>query len=199
MATYLSLDLDFFDRIDSIGNTMLLRQLLARVSKLPSVVVMSHEELVPHIMGLKRIKFNRLINLDEHSDLCGWRRTAGVFQPGELDCGNWVDHVPFAKGNEYIWYIPPCSAGCDCAEESYLSIDEVRWRWRKRRTRQWGNGYTTRAKLPWRDIKAAGIAMSPDYTDKVEYLKLKKVVMEYYTLPSDCIEIEQRYGIGTKT
>lgn len=201
MNTYLSLDLDFFDRTDVVGNTTLLRELLARTKHLPCTVVTSHEGLVAHIKSLKQIKFNHLINLDEHSDLTGFRVTRasnGRFCAPDMDCGNWVDHVPFStvKNSLYTWYIPPQSTGTDCAEEVYGLSNPVRWRWHKRKHLKWGKDYAhPRHELPWRDIKACGIAMSPDYTCITAYNQLKRVVLEYHKLPSDCSEMERVYGI----
>lgn len=201
MNTYLSLDLDFFDSTDVPGNLVLLREILLnmRNKEIPVEVVMSHEDLVFHMQKLKRLKLKRLINLDEHSDSEGLYtctkklrngRTSRVHRPSGLHCGNWVDHVPFARTRlgEYVWVTPPGSPGSDCYDI------EAKPSWRKKRKLSWGSSYTKRYRgIPWGVIVAGGIAMSPDYTARNAYMDLRRVVTEFYPLPVDSRSIEQHY------
>jgi len=203
VATYLSVDLDFFDGDYPNGDRML-AGLLSKIKDLeiPVKVVMSHEGLVEHIRKLRsEFKFRRLINLDEHSDASGLfyqsieRRVKGgpysakwVWKSGEEPhCGNWIDYTGplMGKPSTYTWVIPPNSSGTDC--RYYDEI--VRWGWRRRQKRlckpQDVEG-ASRLVLPWSRIKACGIALSPDYVCRTRYWVLRDMVAKFFPLPRNC-------------
>lgn len=149
--TYLSVDLDYWNKaafepalLDAVFDT-----------GLPAVVALDHHDLLPHVASFPAL--TQLVNVDYHSDL--------MSSPEPLHIGNWVNHVPWRGGADYLWALPRLNdyhlkwGCCHVGENPFL--DTVRltgWRSADRR-----EGYDLDELLP--RVAAAGICVSPNYLD----------------------------------
>lgn len=115
MKTYLSLDLDFWNKTKDLDR---IRVFLMKVKELkdrgiPVLVVDSHEQLTNDV---NRIEIEHLINVDYHSDI--WDRWNPLHKEyyNCYNCGTWINFVktknrliytwlhPHTKGNEHLGY-----------------------------------------------------------------------------------------------
>lgn len=100
MDTYLSIDLDFWSS-EFYHTDSSIRKFFKRLPKVSTVLVREHHELLPHI---NKTRLSRLINVDYHSDLAGFRNKRRKLP--ELNEGTWVDHVRWRNGSEFVWHCP---------------------------------------------------------------------------------------------
>ena len=151
MATYLSVDLDYWGRFsaqdlhDFIAKTLELR--------VPKCLVYSHEMMLDHINSFS---FDRLINVDYHSDLCR------ACQERVADY-NWSTFVLKANRDLYEWRFPSYQSCvhqkdglCDLEEPDLFQHPE-RTNWRSLVLRQ---GLQD---IPWEDVVAVGFCPSFEY------------------------------------
>lgn len=111
MVTYLSIDLDFWREFPYA----FIRKVLSL--GVPVAAAYDHHDLLSH---MSKFDFDRLINIDCHSDL---DLSANLNSRQELDCGNWVNFVKESNRNEYLWIYPRqrCidpGRGCLCHQPS---------------------------------------------------------------------------------
>lgn len=98
MRTYLSIDLDFWRMKET--PVFAYRALALPV---PKCIVVTHHELLPHIKCVaRRMKLERIVNLDAHSDLVGTDALSPNWSP---ECGNWVNYIGDCA-DTYIWSFP---------------------------------------------------------------------------------------------
>lgn len=92
---YVSIDMDFWNGLQSDVAENYLRALLqiARPRRIPIHMVYNHQQLTRHV---DRSRANVLINIDQHSDLCG--TDIQVFS-----CGSWVAYVRNRQNMLYRW------------------------------------------------------------------------------------------------
>jgi hypothetical protein len=103
MKTYLSIDIDFFNKCKS---TSFVHHILdttfskAHKFKIPTIAVMNHQQLLPRVNDtLSKLNGKgRLINVDYHSDICS------VIDLHELNCGTWISYVKNRNKYDYLWY-----------------------------------------------------------------------------------------------
>jgi hypothetical protein len=92
MKTFVSVDVDFWDKPEPCRKQLhLLMKNLGK--KIPVMACMNHQQMLPavNVSGA-----NRLINIDEHSDLA-------ESSVSKLNCGTWISYVRWRKDGEYIW------------------------------------------------------------------------------------------------
>ena len=94
---YLSVDLDYWSTEFPIH---LFEQIVA--SPLSKIVVVSHEELLPHINSHVD-KFDTLVNVDYHSDLASFTPAEPTFPCEE---GTWANFIDGSKDKTFIWSPP---------------------------------------------------------------------------------------------
>lgn len=156
MQTYLSVDLDYWNEAEPmvVDNDLdvLIDQICAR--EIPFRVVFDHEKLLYH---LRKFEFQRLVNVDAHSDISNIDTAEGV----ELNCGTWVNFVPFCRNREYLWVHPGSTMGgrCDNKEHIYFQDLDTGWPDIEETNMDWERVFD------WEDVVAVGIALSPDFTE----------------------------------
>jgi len=94
MATYLSIDVDYWQYKEYHKAKKQLENLLQHRRNIPTIVVMNHQQLLPYVNSSGA---DTLVNIDEHSDLCSR-------DVNSLDCGSWVSFVKWRHSGRYMWY-----------------------------------------------------------------------------------------------
>jgi len=159
---YLSIDIDYWVNSPQYMKAFLRKALSLGV---PTTVVISHEELIPHINASKA---KTVINVDYHSDLADDPQNSDL--PLELMEGTWGNFVNFKKDGTFIWVYPnsECwvnrlgkrgSGRCDESASPFIKNSEkiCGWKRAKRRKRK------LLTKEEWKNVDRVGISMSPDW------------------------------------
>jgi hypothetical protein len=159
MRTYLSIDLDYWNDIDPLPDYVL--RYLKHIFHLPvpKVIVIHHDQLLQHV---NQFKFNHLINIDYHSDLC-----LGLSHQDEINEGNWLNFVNGASKSHYEWRHPTqfiqyglCIGEDGDQTDFYNSDKKFNQPWKKP-TRKIGiRG------ISMKDVIAVGISISPAWITK---------------------------------
>jgi hypothetical protein len=165
MATYLSLDLDFFNAAGKQVEPVffgLVEKHLKQVGEFvkrtgtPCVAVMNHQQMLPFV---DESGCDTLLNVDTHSDLAD----TGV---NEFSCGTWVSYVKWRATGKYVWQHGYSAYHGDCSSFSNL--------YRPRPGRQRGemSGWRFATHVQNRQmprltsaIKSIGVCLSPSYVD----------------------------------
>jgi len=165
-STFLSIDLDYFDD----GPRETLARFLRRVDLLDveKAVYKDHHDILPMV---NRYDWETLINVDHHSDLADLLEepTTGKLDPLDLNCGTWVNYVKNIGSRLYSWHYPfdKClgwSGRCDnqTQDRTFLTPKGAKYRnWKNIEVRKGLRG------IPWDDIVAVAIVVSPNYSDTI--------------------------------
>ena len=152
MATYLSVDLDYWGRHKFDG----MRAFVSKAMKLavPKCLVYSHEMMLDHINSFE---FDRLINVDYHSDLCS---------PGkglQLEDGTWAAFVKEENRKLFEWRMPSYH-DCVVRELGLCDADKPRLLKEPEKT-NWSAIRFRRGvrDIPWEDVLAVGFCPSFEY------------------------------------
>jgi len=155
MRIYLSIDLDFWEN----EFPQKYFEKVMRISA-PKRLVISHEELLPHV---NQNHFDTLVNVDFHSDLADLDNGC---KP-KLNDGTWGNHVQGSHKKKFVWSCPDknrcyehgfgtCHGLCNPFALAYRKYSLDYCGWAKVSLREkW---------LPVANVVAVGIALSPDYT-----------------------------------
>lgn len=155
MSTYLSLDVDYWGMAGSDRHMFPFVQRVLELKK-PTLVVRDHDKLLPHI---DKYPCDRLINVDYHDDIV--YRSAQDIGTGKLpEEGTWASYVAWRENAWFQWLHPHdkeriLEGLCDPVEDVYADGSGTGW---KRVTKRRGT-----STIPWDDIVAVGIALSPGY------------------------------------
>jgi hypothetical protein len=166
MATYLSIDLDYWSEKPTD------RQMFPFVTKalglgVPTLLVRDHHLLTPH--ANKFAQCDTLINVDFHDDIVA-RKVPAKEVKVYLEEGTWVSYVKWRGQATFEWRFPAsrchvrklglCDYGCGFMVEHHRDIygqDSHLTGW-DRVTRKHGLAH-----IPWSDVVAVGISLSPGY------------------------------------
>jgi hypothetical protein len=164
MKTYLSLDLDFWNKTKDLGK---IRIFLEKVKELkdrgiPVLVVDSHEELTKDV---NRLEIEHLINVDYHSDI--WDRWNPYVKDWYncYNCGTWINFVKKSNRMIYTWVHPhkkgnECLGYCSHRDNPFYDEGLVYSGWKV--TEMLGS--TTPEKfIRWENVISVGIAFSYDW------------------------------------
>jgi len=147
---YLSIDLDFWAHSQRQHCNAFFEKVFAL--RLPIFAVCEHHHLLPTMAGC----FDVLYNVDWHSDLCdppeeGWIKS-------QLNEGTWGNYVPWRKQGTFIWRYPrPCCLhiGTGYCHSDVNPFEKPVSGWKHTQKHQGTAG------IPWDDIKAVGVCLSP--------------------------------------
>lgn len=182
MSTVLSIDLDYWEKVDWRMLSFLEKVKSLRV---PTKISAQHHSL---LKWFNSNPAHRLVNIDYHSDLSD----DGEYdkRPPVLNCGTWANHIKWSSGAKYIWVCPNLKA---CYRDGHGRCDDPHTRrdpFRKDVTK-WKSVKLREglSRLDLSDVKAVGIAVSPFYLKwnfwrnfdgnkgtKKMYLKLSEVL-----------------------
>jgi hypothetical protein len=161
---YLSVDLDFWGDPDGAPLSTL-SAFLKRFPAIPTKVVRSHEELLPHA---NNTACSTLVNVDFHSDLGGNDPGRG---PPEVGDGTWVDHVRWRDGGQFVWRCPSykhcvtlCGGLCGFEGFYYGRRHPPRY-YSSFRTTSWAGTFVSEGLrgISMARVAAIGVAISPDW------------------------------------
>lgn len=164
MKTYLSLDLDFWNKIKDIEKV---KAFLIKVKELqdrgiPVLVVDSHEELTKVV---NKLAIEHLINVDYHSDIWDrWNPRHNEYH-NCYNCGTWINFIKKENRLIYTW-MHPHSKGHEnlgyCSHQHNPFYDEglVYSGWRI--TEMLGSRTPERF-VRWENVISVGIAFSYDW------------------------------------
>lgn len=204
MNTYLSIDLDYFSTRSRTGSYSAVKnaeRCLSRALDLdvPKIIVISHEQMMDHITN-----FDRLINVDHHSDMC-----ARFMDPNEPQNYDWVNHLP-CKGRIFEWrhpYDDIDSGLCDTEAGDFFIDPKTNYGWEKVSRKKGLRGI-------WGNVIGIGFALSPEWTDKKIidlfldllgkepiYKELQEIIDEGYKTEDDLstMRLEWHWGKFKKT
>lgn len=172
MASYLSIDIDYFNPYLSLALASCcdiegeIRQLIERaiIRELPILAVMNHQQLLDHV---NKSDAKTLINLDTHSDLC-YKET------GILDCGSWVSFVSWRHRGKYQWVRAQESIDDGNCNGSRRWSSDTDWK-------EVGaiRHISSTEKFLRNDCVGVGFCMSPSYARKPLVSLFRKIVSEY--------------------
>lgn len=97
MATYLSIDLDYWGMSGAPGMGPMISRVLAL--NVPTCLVRTHSTMLKH---MRRFDFDKLVNVDFHSDLC----SRLGFKKLVLNEGTWGAFVPHRNRGRFEWRLP---------------------------------------------------------------------------------------------
>lgn len=109
MKTYLSIDIDYFNEENPLERRM--HSFFNQVKNLniPGILVVDHDELVPHVDSFD---WDKLVNVDYHSDISDilYSKEKGYYcnkteKKEECNEGTWVNFVR-GKDGHYEWRYP---------------------------------------------------------------------------------------------
>lgn len=163
--TYLSIDLDFWNRNRNYTH---LRKFLLKVMEVIPIkeirVVDSHETLLEHV---NKSGCDSLINVDYHADIYDRFNPKAKNYRNSFNCGTWVNFVNFRSRGNYTWILPyPIE---NAPENGYChDIDYGLNPFKKPDIAGWKKTYEKYELKPekvinWSEIKAAGICYSYDW------------------------------------
>ena len=154
--TYLSVDLDYWGAAPyAQGVTKFLTRV--RNLKLPIFCAVHHHHILEHV---NENPCDCLVNTDWHSDLSNDDPSL------LLNCGTWANYVEWANDAHFEWRHPQAKVGkYNYCHGDKNPFEEPCTPWRKVTKRQ---GLRN---LPWSDIKAIGLCVSPDYVDNRVYIE----------------------------
>jgi hypothetical protein len=160
VSTYLSLDIDYWGNSQDDRHMFPFVQRVLALKK-PTLVVRDHHHLLPHI---NKYTSDRLINVDYHDDIV-YKPTQGErgdSRAVELEEGTWGSFVKWREGAWFQWMHPHVGDKfndglCDPLVYIYGPEDSGCTGWSRVTKRR---GTST---IPWDDIIAVGIALSPTY------------------------------------
>lgn len=157
MNAYLSIDLDYWMHHGTHNHaTEFIKKVLSL--RVPTVVVIEHEELVPYIN--KVLRKDIVYNVDYHSDIVSKDDICRSKNP--MDC-NWANYVRGRTKAEFCWIVPEeeCYTyelgTCHGDFENDPFCPQKNSGWRKC---TWSTDLDL---IAWKSIKAAGICISPLY------------------------------------
>ena len=160
MSVYLSIDLDYWKntRISKYPLEFLAKVMALRV---PKVLVLEHDALLTEPCRPKG--FEKLINVDYHSDFANYKKNERRY----FNCGTWVDEFPDIA--EFEWRHPnqhTCFDKCEGrCERLWIRSYDICWKNNKAFSGIRMAHREGLRSLPWKDVSAVGIAVSPDYWD----------------------------------
>lgn len=99
MATYLSIDLDYWGMSGAPGMGRMISRVLAL--NVPTCLVRTHTTMLKH---MRKFSFDKLINVDFHSDLCSRLPRDG--KQLVLNEGTWGAFVPHRNRGRFEWRLP---------------------------------------------------------------------------------------------
>lgn len=154
MSTYLSIDIDFWNKNRDYEHLRNFLELV-RASSSNISIVDSHEQLKDHV---NRSNCSTLINVDYHSDIYDIKNP--VYKDETFNCGTWVNFVDFRYKGKFVWIHPHPSNRISngyCHGEGNPFLNP--------RISGWNNVCKIHSKYPeehidWGDIMAVGIAFS---------------------------------------
>ncbi len=155
MSTYLSIDLDFWQKSSRYA-WKFYKEAVNHSDTIPLTVVVSHEELVSHIIDLHP---GKLINVDYHDDII--LHSAYLADDESYANYNWVNECLKHGVQAYEWYHP-------CQDEGY----DYWFGLCDREKETWDNPlfpyriscYDGLPCLTWNEICGIGISLSPGFT-----------------------------------
>jgi hypothetical protein len=166
LNVYLSIDLDYWRHAHERWYVLdFFRKVQARVktAKLPVTVAFYHHHLVDDINAWCQ-QLNRVINVDYHSDIVDEVRGADL----RFNEGSWANFIHFRGDGTFEWRYPDSkclSTGegyCHEQKNPFLKPEVAGW---KRTVKRRGLG-----NIPWDDIFAVGIVLSPDWIGNVDII-----------------------------
>jgi len=156
MKTYLSIDLDYWRNHTSPEACTRFFKAVWKTG-LPVYTSFYHHHLLGHV---NESGCRRLINVDYHSDLSDL--VSGHVLTFEE--GTWVNFVDWRHKGEFIWRFPSTQI-CVNEEDGYCHAHTNPF---QHNVSGWGTA-TKRVGvygIPWRDITAIGVCLSPDWISK---------------------------------
>ena len=110
MKTYLSIDLDFWNRrpLSECEKILTKVQSIADRKGIKIKIVEEHHDLIDDI---NKTNCQRVINIDYHSDIANLNVPDGYKL--ELNCGTWANFLKGHENKEYIWVHPAGMRLCD--------------------------------------------------------------------------------------
>jgi hypothetical protein len=159
--TYLSVDIDYWDLAKTPYEAMNMFRKIFSLN-VPLVIVKQHDGLLEFANESGALK---LINVDYHSDFANYKSDKHL-EYEIPNCGTWVDFIEGLQ--EFEWRYPShnkCFRQWEGRCETGLGL--------RRGSRFWTTGKTPRGLrvshdrgikyLPYKNIVAAGVAVSPEY------------------------------------
>ncbi len=161
MRTYLSIDLDYWSNHETDRSMRLFVEHALNLN-VPTLLVREHHWLLKHI---NKHPAEHLINADHHDDIAtrwDWQGFTEycMDRPNE---GTWASFVDWKRGSVFEWRYPNNGKAGSCR---YGICDEERDVYNGQgRLTGWGWVIKRRGlvDIPWDDVIAVGIAISPSY------------------------------------
>lgn len=159
-STYLSIDLDYWDLAKMPNEALTLFRKIFSL-KVPLVIVEQHDGLLEFVNESRALK---LINVDYHSDFANYESDEERLLDEIPTCGTWVDFIEDLQ--EFEWRYPShnkCFRQREGRCESFTRTNGLFWTTGKALRGQCVSHTQGIKYLPYRNVIAAGVAVSPEY------------------------------------
>jgi len=210
MKSYLSIDVDYFAHH---FNAIEMRKFFNRVLKIdaPTLIVVNHQHLVNHV---DQFNYERLINLDFHSDLTdaidfngvpydyslGNGNTKHEYWPEEFECGTWVNFCKLRNNAEFVWHYPhevcyEYDGQCLSSMYTDYSYDRkfIAKFWREGCNNNFHNWASAKRKRGYSsmfadDFVGIGIALSPDWSKEAAEMEFMENILPKFIQKGACLD-----------